>query len=96
MYELWHIGIGYAIGTAIGLVLFREYVKERIITATIDSLATQGYLYATEGPDGIVSLTKVEEVVDAAVTEVKVDQIIQEAKELQDLWEEDNDQNDAP
>lgn len=97
MYELWHIGIGYAIGTAIGIALFKEFVKEKIITSTIDSLATQGYLYVTEGPDGMVMLTKVDEVVEAAVTEIKVEAIIKEADEIQKkLWEDDDAEDDTP
>lgn len=94
MYETWHLGAAYVVGTAAGIGIFREWIKEKIITATIDSLATQGYLHATEGPDGMVMLTKVDEVVEQAVTDVKVDAIIREAErmemEIEDLYDEDD------
>lgn len=97
MFELFDLGIAYVIGTVVGIYLFKEWIKERIITSTIDSLANQGYLYASEGPDGMVMLTKVDELVEAAVTEVKVDQIIKEAEKIQEeIWEDDDDQDDTP
>ena len=98
MYELWHLGLAYGIGSAAGLILFREFVKEKIITTTIDSLAAQGYLYAEEAEDGQVMLSKVDEVVDAAVADVTVDAIIETANRMQEeiemkqteMWEDED------
>ena len=46
------------VGSAAAVWLFRTWVKESIITATIDTLAKDGYLYSQVDRDGVVHLTK--------------------------------------
>jgi DNA-binding MarR family transcriptional regulator len=58
MYELWHVGTAYVVGTALGFVLFRQYIKESIITMTIDSLVEQEYVRSYEDQDGTIHLHK--------------------------------------
>ena len=56
MYETWHVIAAYAAGTAAGIGLFHQWVKERIITMTIDSLVDQEYVRSYEDEHGITHL----------------------------------------
>jgi len=58
MYETWHIIAAYAAGTAAGIGIFRQWVKERIITMTIDSLVDQEYVRSYTDENGTVHLHK--------------------------------------
>jgi len=58
MYELWHIGLAYVIGTAAGIGIFRGWIQERIITATIDTLIRDEYVRSYEDEEGMVHLYK--------------------------------------
>ena len=55
MYEVM---LGYVVGTLVGIVLFRWYVKERIVTATLDMLIQEEYVRAWVDKDGITQLYK--------------------------------------
>ena len=50
--------LGYVVGTLVGIVLFRMYVKERIVTATLDMLIQEEYVRAWVDKDGITQLYK--------------------------------------
>lgn len=84
MYETWHIAAAYAAGTAAGIGIFHQWVKEKIITMTIDSLVEQEYVRSYEDRDGIIHLHKWHE----------LDDIIDRIKEQQE--EENDDQDDTP
>jgi spermidine/putrescine-binding protein len=58
MYETWHLATAYVAGTAAGIGIFRWWIKERIITATIDSLVDQEYVRSYEDENGITHLYK--------------------------------------
>ena len=58
MYETWHVIAAYAAGTAAGIGIFHTWVKERIITMTIDSLVDQEYVRSYEDADGVIHLHK--------------------------------------
>jgi len=58
VFELSHLAAAYVVGSAAAVWLFRTWVKESIITATIDTLAKDGYLYSQVDRDGVVHLTK--------------------------------------
>ena len=58
MYETWHLAIAYGVGTAAGIGIFHQWVKEKIITMTIDSLVEQEYVRSYEDDDGTIHLHK--------------------------------------
>lgn len=64
MYETWHVIAAYAAGTAAGIGIFHQWVKERIITMTIDSLVDQEYVRSYEDEEGITHLHKWHELDD--------------------------------
>ena len=59
MYEVM---LGYVVGTLVGIVLFRWYVKERIVTATLDMLIQEEYVRSYVDDEGITQLYKWHEV----------------------------------
>jgi len=59
MYEIM---LGYVVGTLVGIVLFRMYVKERIVTATLDMLIQEEYVRAWIDDEGVTQLYKWHEV----------------------------------
>ena len=61
MYE---VAIGYVVGTVVGLFLFRMFVRERIVTATLDMLIQEEYVKSWEDEDGTTQLVKWREAVD--------------------------------
>jgi hypothetical protein len=64
MYETWHLLAMYAVGTGSGLILFRHFIKEHIITATIDTLVEQEYVRSYEDDYGMTHLYKWHELED--------------------------------
>jgi len=52
----------YVAGTAAGLLLFRTYVKERIVSGTVDMLLEEKYLYGEVDGDVVMHLTKIEDI----------------------------------
>lgn len=80
MYEMWHIAAAYAVGTAAGLAIFRQWVQEKIITATIDTLIQDEYVRSYEDDDGITHLYKWHDLED----------IIERIKEQYEEYEEDD------
>jgi hypothetical protein len=84
MYETWHIIASYIAGTGAGLILFRMYIKERIISMTIDALVEGEYVRSYEDEHGILQLRRWHEIEDI------LEQIRSEERE------EDNETNDAP
>ncbi len=79
MYEMWHMIAAYTIGTAAGILIFRQYVQEKIITATIDTLIRDEYVRSFEDEEGITHLYKWHE----------LDDIIEQIKEAQEHDEDD-------
>ena len=58
MYETWHLAAAYVCGTAVGIGIFHQWVKEKIITMTIDSLVDQEYVRSYTDENGTVHLHK--------------------------------------
>ena len=86
MYEIWHLGAAYVIGTAAGIGIFRAWIQERVITATIDTLIRDEYVRSFEDENGITHLYKWHE----------LDDIIEEIKNQQQVWEEESEKDDTP
>lgn len=94
MYETWQLVVMYFVGTGSGLVLFRHFIKEHIITATIDTLVEQEYVRSYEDDHGITHLYKwhdLEDVLDK-IRVIKLENTDPEE------WgfEEDNEEDDTP
>ena len=66
MYE---IAIGYIVGSAAALLLFRTMVREHIVKVTLDMLINEEYVRAYEDDDGITQLYTWRESVDLDVWE---------------------------
>lgn len=97
MFELAHLAAAYAIGTAAGLWIFRTWIKEGIITATIDTLIEQGYLISYVDDDGITQLNKWNDV--DAIDKMEPNEIMEILEELIKEEEEANkheDEDDTP
>ena len=93
MYEtagfgLGHLAAAYVVGTAAGLWVFRSWVKEGIITATLDSLITQGYLRSYEDHEGITQLLKPEEMSPEEIDET-IGRILERLENERDDEEDD-------
>jgi hypothetical protein len=48
----------YAVGTIVGVYLFREWTRERLVTTTLDVLIEQDYLRSYIDGDGVTQLYK--------------------------------------
>ena len=96
MYELWHLGVAYAVGTAAGIGIYRHVIKEYIITATIDSLVEQEYVRSYEDDHGITHLYKWHDIEDV----LERIQMIQLSERDPEEWgfeeEEENEKDDTP
>ena len=66
MYE---IAIGYVVGSAAALLLFRTMVREHIVKVTLDMLINEEYVRAYEDDDGITQLYTWRESIDLDVWE---------------------------
>ena len=87
MYE---IAIGYIVGSAAALLLFRTMVREHIVKVTLDMLINEEYVRAYEDDDGITQLYTWRESVDLDVWE-QLEQAITEMadeKKSEDIMNE--------
>ena len=93
MYE---VALGYMVGSAASLLLFRTWIKERIVSGTLDMLIQEDYLRSWIDDDGVVQLSKLDEgIPDVGEITPEVwtqfEKIIQEIKE-----EEEREEDDTP
>ena len=58
MYE---VAIGYIVGSAASLLIFQRWIRERIITGTLDMLIEGDYVRSWTDDDGVVQLSKLNE-----------------------------------
>lgn len=87
---MWvELAAAYVIGTAAGLWLFKNWVSERIVTATLDTLIRDGYLYSWVDEDGITQLTKWSDIHKTDMTPEEIERIVDE------LIEEDKRRNET-
>ena len=101
-FNLGHLAAAYVVGSAAAVALFRTWVKEKIVTATLDTLIEQGYLVSWIDEQGVTQLSKwgdlqdmeksmldmIDEM-DPAEVERILDEMIQEDKEK-------NEEDDTP
>ena len=84
MYEMWHMIVAYAAGTAAGIWIFRQWTQERIITATIDTLIADEYVRSYEDKEGLTHLYKWHELED----------IMEELSRQYETQEDDDEKDD--
>ena len=65
MYE---VAIGYIVGSAASLLIFHGWIKERIITKTLDMLISEDYVRSWIDDDGVVQLSKLNEGMTANIS----------------------------
>jgi hypothetical protein len=101
---MYDVVFGYVIGTIVGIVLFRMYVKERIVTATLDMLIEQEYVRAYIDNHGITQLYKWHEVDHEAIWDA-IEQAVSDMENHPErydsmitdiLEEEENETDDTP
>ena len=94
----------YVAGTAAGLLAFRGWMKERIVTATLDMLIQENYVRAWVDDDGITQLYKWDERPEMdEETWRRLEAIIEEAQRdiameemINDIVEENDETDDTP
>ena len=74
----------YVAGTAAGLLLFRTFVKERIVSGTVDMLLAENYLRGELDDDGVMQLTKIEDIKPRGVSPELWNQLEAALKEMED------------
>ena len=70
MYETWQLLTAYFVGTAGGIFLFRQVIKEQLIAGALDSLVEQDYIRSYVDDEGITQLYKwyeLEDVIDEII-----------------------------
>ena len=100
MFEIWHLAAAYVIGSAAALWLFRTWVQEKIVTATLDTLIEQGYLYSWLDEDGTTQLTKWQDILQTDLERIESMDPDEIDAILDELLEEDkrrkNEEDDTP
>ena len=74
----------YVAGTAAGLLLFRTYVKERIVSGTVDMLLAEDYLHGEVDDDGVMQLTKIEDIEPRGISPELWSQLEAALKEMEE------------
>ena len=91
MYE---VALGYVVGSAASLFLFRAWIKENIVSNTLDMLIREDYVRSWIDDEGIIQLSKLDEgIPDLGEISPEVwaqfEKIIQEPKEEDEREEDD-------
>ena len=93
MYE---VALGYIVGSAASLLLFRTWIKERIVSGTLDMLIAEDYIRSYIDRDGVTQLSKLDE--DIVSQEISPEMWEVFEKALNELKEEveDSEEDDTP
>jgi len=91
MYE---VALGYVVGSAASLFLFRAWIKENIVSNTLDMLIREDYVRSWIDDEGIIQLSKLDEgIPDLGEISPEVwaqfEKIIEEMKEEDEREEDD-------
>ena len=93
MYE---VALGYVIGSAASLFLFRAWIKENIVSNTLDMLIREDYVRSWIDDEGIIQLSKLDEGIPD-VGEISPEVWAQFEKIIQEMKEEDErEEDDTP
>ena len=98
--EYIDIIVSYLVGTFAGIWLFRKAVLEDIIVKTIDNLVENDFARSYINDDGDLELYKwydLDDVLEELAKQKEVNDLVQEAVDIQEQMWEDNDeeQNDS-
>jgi len=95
VYETWHLLTAYFVGTAGGIWIFRQTVKEELVSRALDTLVEEDYVRSFIDDDGITQLYKwyeLEDIIEDLYRKKKTHDLIQETIDSQNkLWGEDDD-----
>jgi len=93
MYE---VALGYVVGSAASLFLFRAWIKENIVSNTLDMLIREDYVRSWIDDEGIIQLSKLDEGIPD-VGEISPEVWAQFEKIIQEMKEEDErEEDDTP
>ena len=95
---MFEVAIGYVVGTVVGLLLFRMFVRERIVTATLDMLIQEEYVKSWEDEEGTTQLVKWQEAVDIESWRRLYEEMNDDKFEdiLKEILEEEDEKDDTP
>jgi len=88
---MWHILAAYFVGTAAGVILFKTYVKEQIIVATLDNLVEGGFVKSYKDHEGLIQFMRIEDIEEMERSLCRVEELIREAER-----KEENEKDDTP
>lgn len=90
MYE---VALGYVVGSAASLFLFREWIKENIVNSTLDMLIREDYVRSWVDDEGIIQLSKLDEGIPD-LGEISPEVWAQFEKIIEEMKEEDQREDD--
>ena len=90
MYE---VALGYMVGSAASLFLFREWIKENIVNSTLDMLIREDYVRSWVDDEGIIQLSKLDEGIPD-LGEISPEVWAQFEKIIEEMKEEDQREDD--
>ena len=90
MYE---VALGYVVGSAASLFLFRAWIKENIVSSTLDMLIREDYVRSWIDDEGIIQLSKLDEGIPD-VGEISPEVWAQFEKIIEEMREEDESEED--
>ena len=83
MYELWHIGAAYVVGTAAGIGVFRHMIREDLVSRAIDTLVENDYVRTYTDEHGITHLHKwydLDDLLEDAQVKIKINEEEEESE----------------
>ena len=93
MYE---VALGYIVGSAASLLLFRTWIKERIVSGTLDMLIAEDYIRSYIDRDGVTQLSKLDEDIMSQEISPEMWEVFEKAiNELKEEAEDDG-EDDTP
>lgn len=87
MYDIWQVGAAYVVGTAVGIGIFQQMIKERIIANTLDTLIDQEYVRSYVDDHGITHLHKwheLDDILDDPRIRINDEGVVEELKHEED------------
>ena len=76
MYELWQLLAAYFVGTAAGIIVFRQAIREQLVSGAIDALVENDYVRSTVDEEGTQHLKKwydLEDLLEDANVRIRMD-----------------------
>ena len=90
---MFEVALGYVVGSAASLFLFRTWIKENIVSSTLDMLIREDYVRSCIDDEGIIQLSKLDEGIPD-VGEISPEVWAQFEKIIEEMREEDESEKD--